>query len=140
MSDVSRLVKAMRKASAPKENDIVDIVVGTVTSVSPLKIKVDKLELTESFLILSALCKETIIKIPDSVTATHTHTIKAHSTNPAVVGDHGIHSHTISEIRTESALPDITLWRGLQVGDEVRMIRCCQGQKYYVLERKEGIV
>ena len=102
MGDVSRLVKAMQKAGAPKENEIVDIVVGTVTSTKPLKIKVDKLELTESFLILGALCVEKTIKIPDTSQS-------------------------------------VTIWRGLKKNDSVYMIRCCQGQKYYVLQRKEGI-
>ena len=105
MGDASRLVRAMRKAAAPNENTIVDIVMGTVTSVSPLKIKTDKLELTSSFLILSALCKPASVKTS--------------------VGDHG--------------LVTVDLWRGLEVGDAVYMLKCCNGQKYYVLQRKEGI-
>lgn len=105
MGDASRLVKAMRRAAAPNENTLTDIVMGTVTSVSPLKIKTDKLELTQSFLILSALCQSASVK----------HTL----------GDHGTYT--------------IQLWRGLQVGDKVYMLKCCNGQKYYVLQRKEGI-
>ena len=142
MGDASRLVEAMRRAAKPKENDIVDIVVGTVTSMQPLKIKTDKLELTESFLILSALCKEKIIKIPNDTLA-HTHIIPSVTTNSASVTDHGSHTHKVSQSETESNMgyfPDIQLWRGLQVGDDVYMIRCCQGQKYYVLQRKEGVV
>lgn len=106
MGSASRLVKAMQKAAKPKENHIVDIVVGTVSSISPLRIKVDKLELTQSFLILSALCVEKRVQITNS---------------------------------TEPYVSDILLWRGLQVNDKVDMIRCCEGQKYYVLQRKEGI-
>lgn len=98
MSDASRLVKAMQKVSEPKQNEVVDIVVGTVTSINPLKVKVDKIVLTESFLILGALCKSA--KLP----ATNT-----------------------------------LLWRGLIIGDEVYMIKCARGQKYYILQRKEGI-
>ena len=64
MSDASRLVKAMQTASQKSENEKVDIIIGTVTSVSPLKIKTDKIELTETFLVLGALCKSTTIKIP----------------------------------------------------------------------------
>lgn len=133
MGDVSRLVKAMQKASAPKENEIVDIVVGAVTSTKPLKIKVDKLELTESFLILSALCIEKTIKIPE-----HQHTVPQHKTVGATVGDSS-HTHNISAIDTDGATQNIVIWRGLKTGDEVYMLRCCQGQKYYVLQRKEGI-
>lgn len=139
MANAARLVRAMQRASAPSENDIVDIVVGTVTSVAPLKIKVDKLELTEAFLILGALCKPTTIKIPQRLENYHIHVVPAHSTDAATVGDLGSHTHTIQPFNTEQALPDILLWRGLEVGDDVLMIRCCQGQKYYVLQRKEGI-
>lgn len=105
MGDASRLVKAMQRAAAPKQNDIVDIVMGTVTSTSPLKIKTDKLELTSSFLILSSLCQPASVR----------HELE----------DHGTYT--------------INLWRGIRVGDEVYMLKCCNGQKYYVLQRKEGI-
>lgn len=33
----------------------------------------------------------------------------------------------------------IQLWRGLQVGDTVRMIRVAKGQLFYVVEREEGL-
>lgn len=99
MPDASRLVAAMVKAGKPKENSIVDLVIGTVVSVSPLKIKIGKLTLTETFLTVGALCKEA--RTPE---------------------------------------PELLLWRGLQNGDEVYMIRLSSGQKYYVLQRKEGIV
>lgn len=143
MGDASRLIAAMRKASKPKENEIVDIVVGAVTSIKPLKIRVGKLELTESFLILGALCKEAIIKIPNSDALSHTHIIASHNTDSANTSATNAHSHTIPQTATEAGngkMPDIQLWRGLQVGDDVYMIRCSQGQKYYVLQRKEGII
>lgn len=142
MADASRLVAAMQRAAKPKENDIVDIVVGTVTSVKPLKIKVDKLELTETFLVVGALCKAKSITIPNDTLA-HTHTIPSSETEEATISDGTSHSHTISQSKTESgrgSFPVIQLWRGLQVGDDVIMIRCCQGQKYYVLQRKEGVI
>ena len=111
MGNASRLVRAMQIAGSPKENQMSDLIVGTVLSVSPLIIKTDKLELTQSFLILSALCKESKIKVPVSINGTTNETI----------------------------LSDVTLWRGLRVGDVVYMLRCRAGQKYYVLQRKEGI-
>lgn len=139
MGNAYRLVKAMQQVATPKENNVVDIVTGTVTSTKPLKIRVDKIELTESFLILGALCKETKIKVPNSEQNLHLHTIPQHSTEGATVGEYGSHTHVIAATETGTALPDILLWRGLKVGDDVYMIRCCQGQKYYVLQRKEGI-
>lgn len=143
MADASRLVAAMQRAAKPKENDIVDIVVGTVTSVKPLKIRTDKLELTESFLILGALCIEAKIKIPVDSIPPHTHTIPSTETENYPDSGDDSHSHNISQGTTGQSkceFPDILLWRGLQVGDDVCMIRCCNGQKYYVLQRKEGII
>jgi hypothetical protein len=32
------------------------------------------------------------------------------------------------------------LWRGLQVGDKVRIIRYNKGQSFYVMEREDGII
>ena len=136
MGDASRLVAAMQKASQTPENEKVDIVTGTVTSVKPLKIKTDKLELTETFLVLGALCKSTTIKIPKRDANTHRHKIPQHTTQPA---GEGPHTHVINEFYSDYALPDILLWRGLQVGDEVYMIRFSEGQKYYVIQRKEEI-
>ena len=79
MSDASRLVKAMQAASQKPENEKVDIITGTVTSVSPLKIKTDKIELTETFLVLGALCKSTTIKIPERDANTHKHKVPQHT-------------------------------------------------------------
>jgi len=139
MSDSSRFIKAMKQIATPKESQIVDIVVGTVKSISPLVIKTDESELTETFLVVGALCQNTVIKIPLRLNNTHLHIVPTHSTQPASVGDHGLHTHQIQSFNTEAALPDILLWRGLQVGDQVWMIRMANSQQYYVLQRKEGI-
>ncbi len=64
MGDGHRLAQMMREAGRTPQNEVVDIVEGEVTSVSPLKVKVDNRELTEAFLILGALCQETIITRP----------------------------------------------------------------------------
>ena len=61
MSDGHRLAQLMRQAGKPPQNEIVDIVVGEVTSTKPLKVKIENRELTQSFLITGALCKETHI-------------------------------------------------------------------------------
>ena len=91
MGDGHRLAKMMREAGRTPQNEVVDIVEGEVTSVSPLKVKVDNRELTEAFLILGALCQQT------------------------------------------------SMWRGLNAGDKVMMIKLARGQKYYILQRKEGV-
>ena len=32
-----------------------------------------------------------------------------------------------------------SMWRGLNAGDKVMMIKLARGQKYYILQRKEGV-
>ena len=51
MGDGHRLAKMMREAGRTPQNEVVDIVEGEVTSVSPLKVKVDNRELTEALLL-----------------------------------------------------------------------------------------
>ena len=58
MSSCHRFVQLMREAGKTPQNEIVDIVMGEVTSVKPLRVRIENRELTESFLILGALCKE----------------------------------------------------------------------------------
>lgn len=133
----SKLVKIMQEAGKPPTGEVTDLLFGVVTSVSPLKIKIDnRFEVDEKFLILSALVKETIINIPEREENKHLHVIPEHTTSPA--GD-GSHTHTIPQMNTYSALPSILLWRGLIVGDKVRVLRVNQGQMFYVLEREEGV-
>lgn len=96
MSDGHRLAQLMRQAGRPPENETVDIVGGTVTSISPLKVRVENRELTQSFLIVGAMCKETRIRVDDK---------------------------------------DILIFPALKVGDKVKMLKVCKGQKYYIIER-----
>ena len=127
MGDGHRLAKMMREAGRTPQNEVVDIVEGEVTSVSPLKVKVDNRELTEAFLILGALCQETIItRTADSGTYIFE--------NPH--GHTGVHGATSED---NCGIYQIKLWRGLKVGDNVMMIKLARGQKYYVLQRKEGV-
>ena len=140
MSDCHRLVQAMRQAGKTPQNEVVDIVIGEVTSVEPLKVKVDTRELTESFLIVGALCKETHIYTPNIIKHNHYHVIPQTSTQAA--GEH-THSHTISQRNTDPVKPseddfDILLWRGLKVGDKVLMLKVGRGQRYYIMQRQEG--
>lgn len=127
MGDGHRLAKMMREAGRTPQNEVVDIVEGEVTSVSPLKVKVDNRELTEAFLILGALCQETIItRTADSGTYIFE--------NPH--GHTGVHGVTSED---NCGIYQIKLWRGLKVGDKVMMIKLARGQKYYILQRKGGV-
>lgn len=134
----NKLIQTIQSMAKPPIGETTDLLFGEVTSVSPLKIRVDnRFEVDEQFLILSALVKETIIHIPTAETSMHSHTIPTHTTNS---GGTGPHTHTIPEMTTYSALPSITLWRGLIVGDKVRLLRVANGQMFYIIEREEGVV
>lgn len=116
---VHRYIK--RPVDRTKENS--NFLWGVVISMSPLTIKFDNnMIITSDFLVLSALCKETVIEIPFRYQGQVKHKHQ------------GVHGMTSSE------LPEIMLWRGLQNGDKVRALKINGGQQYYVLEREDGVV
>ena len=134
----NKLIQTIQSMAKPPIGETTDLLFGEVTSVSPLKIRVDnRFEIDEQFLILSALVKETVIKIPEREENKHLHVISQHTTSAA---GEGPHTHTIPQMNTLSALPDILLWRGLIVGDKVRLLRVANGQMFYVIEREEGAI
>lgn len=135
-----------------QESSPVLFLTGEVISVQPLQIRIsDKITLDEDSLLLSATVKETWIDIPittgdepgeDSGTDgvfMHRHHIVA-ETKEASDGGQGAqpHKHEI-DIYTKYSLPKIRLWRGLAVGDVVRLLKVQEGQFYFVLEREETI-
>lgn len=135
-----------------EQQDQVLFLTGEVINTSPLQIKIDnKMTLDEDSLLLSATVKETWIDIPttngdpaDEDGGTddifmHRHHIVG-ETEEAVDGGLGAqpHKHTI-DIYTKYALPKIRLWRGLVVGDIVRLLKVQGGQFYFVIEREEMI-
>lgn len=139
MGDGSKLVQTIQKISQVPTQDQAGIVIGTVTSVTPLKIKVgDKLELTETFLILSPFVQTVTIDVlePESETPGHLHVVPQNSTGWA--GD-PIHSHSVNQISTQLGLTQIVLWKGLELNDVVYLLRVDKGQKYYVLQKQGGI-
>lgn len=147
MSDGHRLAQLIRQAGKQPQNEVVDIVTGEVTSVEPLKVKVESRELTESFLIVGALCKATYIGGDAFTVPEHTHTLPEYTTQsaqvPGIETDDGSHSHRVSAGTSGSAQAAPTrvmLWRGLQKGDRVLMLKVGKGQKYYILQREEGVV
>ena len=139
------VLEACKQYSQTPDSYFSDVIVGTVTSIQPLKIKIgNKLILDENNLILSAFVQETWINIPtthgeegaDGVFM-HRHEIIG-QTELAHDGQGADHQHEI-KLFTEYALPKILLWRGLQVGDIVYLLRVAKGQTYFVMQRQEGI-
>ena len=148
MGDGSRLIKTIQTITSRRATNG-DFVMGTVMKVNPIVIQVGTMTLTEGFLMLSPLCIETKIDL------THAHQMTG-STKSTALGSHmhsvtisntsyatsevnlGSHSHEV-ELESAEGLGIITLWRGLKVGDNVLMLRGANGQKYYVLQRQEGL-
>lgn len=129
-------------------DESVAFLTGEVININPLRIKInERFTLEEDSLLLSATVKETWINIPAPTTLEeeepsdgifeHRHYIDA-ETELANDGQGSDHKHAI-KIYTEFALPKIRLWRGLIVGDVVRLLKIQGGQLYFVLEREETI-
>lgn len=143
----NKLIQTIQSMAKPPMGETTDLLFGEVTSVSPLKIRVDnRFEVDEKFLILSALVKEMIINIP-AIDASyrddkqHSHVIPATVTLTIDSNDEPVgHDHKISAWNTQLSLPSIRLWRGLRVGDKVRLLRVNNGQMFYIIEREEGVV
>ena len=123
MSDGHKLAQLMRQAGQQPQNEVVDIVIGEVTSTKPLKVKIENRELSETFLVVGALCQETSISQSAFTIPDHTHYIgQTNTTEPS-----------------KSTPTKVLLWRGLKVGDKVLMLKVGKGQKYYILQRVEGV-
>lgn len=131
-----------------QESNPVLFLTGEVISISPLQVRIsNKQTLAEDELLLSQTVRETWIDIPTTTDGEtpedgifmHRHHISA-DTDEANDGGQGAqnHKHHI-EIDTEFALPRIRLWRGLVVGDIVRLLKIREGQLYYIIEREEKI-
>lgn len=61
-----KLIDLMNKMSGPKGTDLTDFVLGEVTALSPLTIKVDsRFYITEKFIKLSKMVQELSITVPE---------------------------------------------------------------------------
>jgi len=136
-NSASRILNVIKQASAPHPSTVANVLHGEVISVNPLQIKIDnRLIITEDFILLGAMCREMIIKIPTETIVKHLHTVPLHTTDQA---GSPFHTHTVQPFQTLTAMPEIRLWRDLIVGDNVMVHRVNNGQTYYVSERVEGI-
>ena len=149
MGDGSRLVKTIQTITSRRATNG-DFVMGTVIKINPLIIQVGTINLTENFLMLSPFCVETKINLNhthDTTGSTKSTDLGSHTHNVLIDGtiygttdtDLGSHTHGI-ELESANGLGIITLWRGLKVGDNVLMLKGANGQKYYVLQRQEGLI
>ena len=148
MPDATELVKAMKRAAldALESTKPVNVVFGTVESVSPLKINVEqKMILGKSQLVLSRNVTDFETKVTvewesESALTTHKHSYEGTTES----GGEDSHSHSYSGNTKTTNLKhthDITgkkkiiIHNGLVVGDEVILVRQQGGQKYVVIDR-----
>lgn len=121
-----RLAKMISEAKTP-DNELTDIIYGEVTSTSPLTIRIDGsgFEITREFIILSQMVRDLTLFYFDTVTSSHSGLVQG-ATGNAVL------STSNNELRRS-----IQIFRNLQTGDRVRMIKAHKSQLYYVIERFE---
>lgn len=133
MGDGTKLIKVMDKMSKGQLGDTADFVMGTVLSISPLQIRVgDKTVLTNEFITLSPMCVEKTIDL------NHTHSYSG-TTGDAAPGPHN-HTYGGSVDQSGPGTAGVfTVWRGIIAGDLVLMLKSKGGQRYYVLQRLEGL-
>lgn len=139
---------------------LADVLFGTVTSASPLKIQVEqKLELTEEFLVLTKNVVDYTVNVTlngwntesASLSNSHTHTgsvdVSVSSEispndndakiNNTVSSNLNINSATIdlSHRHTITGTKSITIHNALSRGDKVILIQQMGGQKFVVLDK-----
>lgn len=113
-----KLLKAIQtvQRNEQQRSSPTDFLYGTVMSISPLTVQTeDKLLIGEDFLVLSTLCRKFVV------------TVLAHE-----------HEESTKQ-KTDQQLTSVVLWRGLAVGDRVRMLRCSGGQRFYLLDREGAL-
>lgn len=134
-----KLLQVMQNIAKAPLQDMTDLLIGVVSSIEPLKVNFEgRFELEEEFLILSPLVQEFKITLPEIPANEHYHHTPAAATGS---GGEDAHSHSIPIMQTSVAyaLPEITLWRGLKVGDVVRVLKVSQGQRFYIIDREGNL-
>ena len=117
-----RLVKWMNELKI-SESDRTDFVFGEVIGISPLRVRVEnRFDVGEDFLILSQMVKEHKIQVPTPATV---------QTSQVEIEGQSV----VTAVSLEQGLQDIIIFRSLQIGDHVRMIRGQKSQLFYVIER-----
>lgn len=142
------LIELIKRASleAMETNQMCDLRYGTVTSVSPLKVRItNQFTIPDSLLIVPKHLTDYKVSVSLDWTSgsagghshgysgstvaggTDTHSHGYSGTTDSVNG----HSHTM----TSSGDKTITIHNALKVGDKVALIRKTGGQSYYILDR-----
>lgn len=127
------------KNAKGNEQDYSDVLFGQVTNINPLTINVEnRFDVTQQHLMLSKTVQEysVTIELP-TVSATTKDIVQP----PVIENKVGVDSdvsyqNVVTGISVGSRQVTIPIFRSLQVGDQVSMIRAQKGQLYYVLDRR----
>lgn len=143
-----KLVKLIQQGArgAIPPTSLTDLTFGTVTSISPIKIKIeDRFEVDSSCLLLSPFCYEKKITI-EFPSHTHGLSIENHTNlNHKHKLEDGAKETKENENITLTHQGDISasdkiqipilIWEGINIGDKVTLLRVSEGQKFYVLDK-----
>lgn len=127
------------KNAQGNEQDYSDILFGQVTGVDPLKINVEnRFDVTQQHLVLSKTVQEYSVNIEiPTVSATTNDIVQPPVIENKVDVDSDVsYQNVVTGISVGSRQVTIPIFRALQVGDQVSMIRAQKGQLYYVLDRR----
>ncbi len=142
LADANGLVEAMKRAARNEReaSKPVNVYFGEVVSKSPLKINVEqKMILGEAQLIMTRNVTDYVTMVTvnwesEKEKQKHRHDISAQTEEgDALNGKTAFQSETHTHI--VNGQKQITIHNGLDVGDEVILIRQQEGQKYVVLDR-----
>lgn len=130
----SGLIDIMKRASldAADNAQMCDLRFGTVTSTSPLKVKITNQFILPSTLLIvpQHLTNYTVSVGVNWNTSDDTH---SHAATDSQGGGCSVqndtHSHSVSGTKT------MTIYNALKTGDKVALIRKTGGQAYYILDR-----
>lgn len=126
----------LRDKTQINPNTMADISVGHVESIEPIQIKIDNnIMLTDDFISLSDLCKE--YKVEDEEIILENVEIEL---PPIYFTSHGeehvIKSQKIIAPAVKGIVKTLRLWKDLEKGEQVNMIRSHGGQTYFVVDRE----
>lgn len=144
--DASRLVDAFMELTVPNPTSFSALIVGTVQDIPVdrggtegwLIVTENNMRLTETFLIFSPWVQNMTISIPTVEIVGHLHTIDTQTTSSALSGEYA-HTHTVPAHNTNIALPQITIYYDLQIGDRVAMLQLNNSQQFLVLFKQPPV-
>lgn len=128
----SKLIKIMQDAGKLPASESTDLLLGEVTSTSPLKVKVDnRYEVGENFLVLTSLVSDFEVEMTiNHQTGSYTHT---HTITDTYSGGGSASSNTHSH--SYSGRKKFNIHLGLKVGEKVLLLRVQKGQKFIIIDR-----